>query len=93
MQKTKLNTFFKLAAAVLALVCTVIVVKLNIDLNELNERKALIEKQVALESEKVGELQNRLDTPFKKDFVMALAKEKLNLVMPDEVIFYNDLTE
>lgn len=93
MQMIKLNTFFKLAAVVLALVCTVIVVKLNIEYNELNERKALIEKQVALESEKVGELRNRLETPFEKDFVSALAKEKLNLVMPDEVIFYNDLTE
>lgn len=93
MQGTKLNMFLKLAAIVLALVCTVIVVKLKIEYNELSERKALIEKQVALESEKVGELQNRLDTPFEKDFVMALAKEKLNLVMPDEVIFYNDLTE
>lgn len=93
MQKIKLNTFFKLAAVVLALVCTVIVVKLNIEINELNERKAVMEKQVASESEKVGELQNRLDTPFERDFVAALAKEKLNLVMPDEVIFYNDLTE
>lgn len=93
MQMIKLNTFFKLAAVVLALMCTVIVVKLNIEYNELNERKALIEKQVAAESEKVGELQNRLDTPFGRDFVSALAKEKLNLVMPDEVIFYNDLTE
>lgn len=93
MQKIRLNAFVKLVAIVLALVCTVIVVKLNIGINELAERKSVIEKQVAAESEKVGELQNRLDTPFGKEFVSALAKEKLNLVMPDEVIFYNDLTE
>lgn len=93
MQKIRLNAFVKLIAVTLALVCAVIVVKLNIEINELAERKAVIEEQVALESEKVGELQNRLDTPFSNDFVAALAKEKLNLVMPDEVIFYNDLTE
>lgn len=89
----KLSAFVKLAVVVLALVCAFIVVKNKIEINALAERKADLEVKVAAEEEKVGELQNRLDTPLDREFIAALAKEKLNLVMPDEVIFYNDLTE
>ena len=93
MQKMGLNVFVKLAVVVLALVCAVVVVKNKIEINELAARQAELEAKVAAAGEAVGELQNRLDTPFDKDFIAALAKEKLNLVMPDEVIFYNDRTE
>ena len=89
----RLSAFIKLAVVVLALVCAVIVVKNKLEINALAERKADLEVEVAAQEEKVGELQNRLDTPFDKEFIAALAKEKLNLVMPDEVIFYNDLSD
>ena len=93
MQKMKLSVFVKLAVIFLALVCAAIVVTNKVKINELAERKAELEAAVAAEEEKVGELQNRLDTPFDREFIAALAKEKLNLVMPDEVIFYNDLSD
>lgn len=93
MQKMKLSAFIKLAVIVLALVCAVIVVKNKIEVNSLAERKSELEVKVAADEEKVGELQNRLDTPLDREFIAALAKEKLNLVMPDEVVFYNDLSE
>ena len=93
MQKMKLSAFIKLAVIVLALVCAVIVVKNKIEVNSLAERKSELEAKVAADEEKVGELQNRLDTPLDREFIAALAKEKLNLVMPDEVVFYNDLSE
>lgn len=93
MQKMKMSFFVKLAVIVLALVCLFIVVKNKIEINSLADRKSDLEIKVAAENEKVGELQNRLDTPFDREFIAALAKEKLNLVMPDEVIFYNDLSE
>ena len=35
--------------------------------------------------------QNKLDTPFDKDYIIALAKDKLGYCLPDEIIFYNDL--
>ena len=89
----RLSAFVKLAVVVLALVCAVIVVKNKLEANALADRKAELEIKVAEAEEKVGELQNRLDTPFDREFIAALAKEKLNLVMPDEVIFYNDLSD
>ena len=93
MQKMNLSAFIKLAVIVLALVCAVIVIKNKIEINALAERKSELEVRVADGEEKVGELQNRLDTPLDREFIAALAKEKLNLVMPDEVVFYNDLSE
>lgn len=40
---------------------------------------------------KVDELQNKLDTPFDAEYIIALAKEKLGYCLPEEIIFYNDL--
>jgi cell division protein FtsB len=51
----------------------------------------LLEARVKSVSESIEALQNKLDTPFDNDYIIALAKEKLNYCLPDEVIFYNDL--
>lgn len=89
----RLSTFVKLAVVVLAVVCFVVTINNKIQSNSLAQRQSDLEAQIAEDKEKVGELQNRLDTPFDREFVAARAKEKLNLVMPDEVIFYNDYSE
>lgn len=93
MQRTGLNTFAKLALILFALFCVFTVIKLKIEINDLEDRKTELEQKIAVAEEEVAALQNKLDTPFDEEYVAALAKEKLNLVMPDEVIFYNDLTE
>jgi hypothetical protein len=38
-------------------------------------------------------LQAQIDAPFDRDYVIKIAKEKLNLSLPQEIIFYNDLSE
>ena len=93
MRKFRLNGFVKLAAIAFILVCVVIIITNKINSNELAERKAELEEKVAAKTEEVGALQHRLDTPFDTDFITALAKEKLNLVMPDVTVFYNDLAK
>lgn len=93
MQRARLNTFAKLALALFVVFCAVTVVKLKFEINSLNEKKEILKSQIAAAEVKVASLQNELDAPFDDEYVAALAKEKLNLVMPDEVIFYNDLSE
>lgn len=92
MQGSKLNSFARLALVLFAVFCIVTVVKLKLDFNDLEETKRSLEERVANSSRNVEELQNRLNTPFDDDYVARVAKDKLNLVMPDEIIFYNDLT-
>ena len=93
MHKFRLNGFVKLAAIAFIHVCIVIIISNKINSNELAARKAELEERVALKTEEVGALQHRLDTPFDADFITMLAKEKLNLVMPDVTVFYNDLAK
>lgn len=93
MQRTGLNTFAKLALVLFALFCVFTIIKLRIEINSFEEKKSDLESKIAVAEEEVAELQNKLDTPMDEEYVASLAKEKLNLVMPDEVIFYNDLTE
>ena len=52
-----------------------------------------LEERIAAAERSNAELKNKLETPFDDEYVAEIAKKKLNLVMPDEVIFYNDLTD
>lgn len=93
MTGSRLNTFAKIALILLALFCVINIISIKIEVNSLIERRGQLEREVAAEEEKVGELQNRLDTPYDNDYIAELANEKLNLSKPDSVIFYNDLSK
>lgn len=91
MKKFKYSNIF-IKAAVLAFVsfCTVTIVKLQFDFNDLrrqrDELKAMIEEQ----EEYIEGLEERLNSPFDKDYIISIAREKLGYCMPDEIIFFND---
>ncbi len=81
----KLTIFFAFVFLIATLVTSQL--KLN-DLRE--EQVTLIEKSEAVQ-ENIDALQNKLDMPFDDDYIIALAKSKLNYCLPDEIIFFNDL--
>lgn len=66
-------------------------VSMEIKYNKLEEEKARLEGRIESVNESIEEIQNKLDTPFDRDYIIALAREKLNYCLPDEIIFYNDL--
>ena len=89
----KLNTFAKIALALFVVFCMVSVVKLKMEFNALEEKKLALEESISATQRRNAELSNKLETPFDDEYVAEIAKNKLNLVMPDEVIFYNDLAD
>jgi len=91
MKKYKFSNIF-IKAAVLAFVsfCVVTIVKLQFDFNKLREQRdelaALIEEQ-----EEFNEgLKELLESPYDKDYIISIAREKLGYCMPDQIIVYND---
>ena len=66
-------------------------VSMEIKYNKLEEEKARLEGRIESVNESIEEIQNKLDMPFDRDYIIALAREKLNYCLPDEIIFYNDL--
>lgn len=66
-------------------------VSIQIKFNNLTAQKEELNTRIETVNESIEALQNKLDTPFDKDYIIALAKDKLGYCLPDEIIFYNDL--
>ncbi len=91
MKSKKSGFAFKIAFAVFLLFFVVTVFIQKMELESLNkEYDQLLDKYEKLE-EYQNKLQNKLDSEFDDEYVQGVAKDKLNLVLPDEIIFYNDI--
>ena len=66
---------------------------MQFEFNNLKEDKAKVEQQIQLYELKIDELQSRLDEEIDEEYIMRIAREKLNYRLPEEIIFYNDLSK
>ncbi len=73
--------------------CTVTIIQMQFEFNSLKEDKAKVEQQIKLYELKIDELQSRLDEEIDEEYIMRIAREKLNYRLPEEIIFYNDLSK
>lgn len=87
------NGFFvRVAMTVFIVFSIVMIVQLQIQFNELQDEKDLLQESIDEYEEDISELRYQLDLPFDDDYVIKVAREKLNYHLPEEIIFYNDLT-
>ena len=73
--------------------CTVTIIKMQFEFNSLKESKSAVEEQIKVYELKIDELQARLEEDFDTEYIMRIAREKLNFRLPEEIIFYNDLSK
>ena len=91
MEKRKTNNLLVGLIAGLLLL-SLIVSAINI--MQYNQKKQEAEKlaaEKAILEEKIDEMRYRLDSPLDDDYIARVAREKLGLCYPDEIIYYNDL--
>ena len=60
---------------------------------EMVDVTAALRAAIADTEQNIEALQDQLEAPFDDDYVIRIAREKLNLSLPQEIIFYNDLNE
>ncbi len=58
--------------------------------SELQREKAALEDKVNEYEAEVEKLEYLIDSPVDYDYIVRIAKEKLNLYLPDEIIYNND---
>lgn len=87
----KRNRIIKIAALVFIAFCCVVTLKLQMDYNDLAAQKEALHAQIRSLGEKNDEIRTRLDQPFDREYIMDVAREKLNLHTKDEIIFYSDM--
>ena len=58
--------------------------------SELQRQKDVLEEKVEEYEAEVEKLEYLIDSPVDYDYIIRIAKEKLNLYLPDEIIYHND---
>jgi len=87
----KSNFFVRAALLVVVVFCVFSTIKLQLEYNRLKEEKETLMVAIEDAKDRVDELEAKLGMEFDDDYIIRIAKEKLNLRLPEEIIFYNDL--
>ncbi len=87
------NLFVKLALLVLSVFCFVTIITLQLENNSLLTEVTALDTQIQAYHVYIDELQATLDAPMDEEYVANIAREKLGLRYPQEVVFYSDDSE
>lgn len=83
------SIFVRIAVVVFSVFCLLFIIKTQFQRNDILDR--IDDKQAELEKIEniVSELEHQVEEPFDKEYIIKIAKEKLGLRLPPEVVFYN----
>ncbi len=91
MQIWKNSVMLRVTMFILVLFFVFMIVHLQMEYNTLKARRTALEAEIAAAEDRIAALNSALESPFDDDYVVKVAREKLNLRLPEEIVFYNDL--
>lgn len=83
----------RVAIGVVVVVSLVISVTSMMRYNRLEEEKRELEAQLAAKNEEIEEMKHLLDSPLDADYIIKIARERLGLYFPDEVVYYSNIND
>ncbi len=90
MKTENLNFFVKLTMIVIIFFSVVSIVRLRTSYRELEAAEAEMQEQRVAYLDEIDRLKEELDHEMDQDYVMRIARERLNYYLPDEILFYSD---
>lgn len=93
MQKWKNSGFFRVLIFAMMIIGIVSVVRLQLDYNSLKIRRDALAEEIQATAERIEMLETTLDAPFDDEYIIKIAREKLNLRLPEEIVYYNNLVQ
>ncbi|MBR5768241.1 MAG: septum formation initiator family protein [Clostridia bacterium] len=90
MKTDNLNFFVKLTMIVIIVFCIVSIVRLRTSYRDLEATEAEMNEQKIAYLDEIDRLKEELDHEMDQDYVMRIARERLNYYLPDEILFYSD---
>ena len=84
------KVLLRLALAILLVVSIGMFVTSLMKYSELQRQKEALEQKVEEYEADIEELEYLIDCPVDYDYIVRIAREKLNLYLPDDIIYYND---
>ena len=89
--QSKLGFFGKLAFVAIILFLIISIVDKNLEINDLREKEEKINNQMQAYTLYVEKLNAQLEEEVSEETIKRVAREKLNLRDPGELIYSNDL--
>lgn len=89
MKKFSESITLRIAIILFCVFCVIVTIGVRFKYNDY--LKEISDKQMELDriEEEVAELEREYEKPFDKDYIIRIAKDKLGLRLPPEIIFYN----
>lgn len=91
MGKKNTGMFVKIAIFALAVFAGIYIVHLQLKSNALRTERDIKKAEVTAFQDQKDELEEKLKAPVDEKYIIDIAKDKLNLRLPEEIMFYNDL--
>ncbi len=91
MHRFKNSGFLRVIIFAMMIVGVVSIVKLQLEYNSLQVRRDALLAEIQNTGERMEMLQSSLDMPFDDEYIIKIAREKLNLRLPEEIVYYNNL--
>ena len=91
MRRTKHSFLFSVIVTMFVFLCVMSIVKLQIEINTQSSRNVALNEEIEHLKYEIDQFNNELSMPKDDEYYQEKAREKLNLRLPEEIIFYNDL--
>lgn len=89
--RKKRNFIFNIVVVLFVFFCALSVIKMQIEINRLKAEEEILLPEIEALKDENARYNDLLNTPIDQDYYEEKAREKLNLRLPEEIIFYNDL--
>ncbi len=84
------NIVFKIAVGLFAVLCIISIFSFNAEKQELIAQKEALEAQIDAVEEDILAMENDLSKPYDDEYIIRVAREKLNMRLPEEIVFITD---
>ncbi|MBE6587204.1 MAG: hypothetical protein E7647_02170 [Ruminococcaceae bacterium] len=91
MKKKETGVFVRIAIFAFAVFAVITIVQLQLQFNAYKAQRDELREEVNGLIDEKEHLENEKASVSDKDHVIEVAKDKLNLRLPEEIIFYNDI--
>lgn len=87
------NIFLKIAVIIMAAFCIIMLVSANAEREALMAQRDALEEEIERCRENILSMENDLSKPYDDEYIIRVAREKLNMRLPEEIVFITDFTD
>lgn len=87
------NFFLKAAIVVIIIFSLVMIVRLQMDINNLQLQRNQLQENLDRLNENIAELEYQNNLPLDDEQIIRIARRRLGLRLPNEIVFINDIRD